>query len=80
MKPIDYKMRTHFTIQDSKNKGNITKWIKKILDSNYVKANVKKIINDLKYLNNENQSSFLKLSRKYEQIFDGTLGNNTGLE
>ena len=37
MKPMDCKMRTHFTIQDSKNVRNATKWMKKILDANYKK-------------------------------------------
>ena len=41
MKAIDCKMRTHFTIQDSNNVGNATKRIKKILDNNYKKANLK---------------------------------------
>ena len=35
MKPIDCKMRTHFTIQDSKNVRNTTKRIKKTLEANY---------------------------------------------
>ena len=38
MKPIDYKMRTHFTIQESKNVRNATERIKKILDVNGKKA------------------------------------------
>ena len=35
MKPIDCKLRAHFTIQDSKNIRNATKRIKKISDTNY---------------------------------------------
>ena len=42
MKPIDCKMRTHFTIQDSKNVRNATNRIKKILDANYKIANLRK--------------------------------------
>ena len=34
IKPMDCKMRTHFTIQDSKNVRNATKRIKKFLDAN----------------------------------------------
>ena len=59
MKPIDCKMRTHLTIQDSKNVRNATKRIKTILDANYEKANLKKIVNNLKYLNNDKQSLIL---------------------
>ena len=39
IKPIDCKMRTHFTIQESKNVSNPTKRIKKILDANDKKVN-----------------------------------------
>ena len=80
MKPIGCKMRTHFTIQDSKNVRNAIKRIKKILDTNCEKANLKKIVNNLKYLNNDKQSLILKLLRKHEEIFDGTLGNYTDSE
>ena len=34
----------------------------------------------MKYLNNDKQSLVLKLLRKHEEIFDGTLGNYTGSE
>ena len=52
MKPIDYKMRTYFTIQDGKNVRNATKRIKKILDTNYKKDNLKKRVNNSKCLRN----------------------------
>ena len=56
MKPIDCKVRTYFTIQDGKNIRNATKRIKKLLEANYKKANLKKIVNNFKYLNNDKQS------------------------
>ena len=68
-------MRTHFTIQDSKNVRNATKRIKKISDANYEKTNLKKIVNNSKYPNKDKQSLILKLLRKHEEMFDGTLGN-----
>ena len=34
----------------------------------------------MKYLNNDKQSLILKLLRKHEEMFDGTLGNYTGSE
>ena len=71
-KPICCKKRTYYTIQDSKNIRKATKRIKKILDVNYKKANLKKIVNNLKYLSNE--------VRKHEEMFDGTLSNYTGSE
>ena len=80
MKPIDCKMRTHFTIQGNKTVSNATKRMKKILNTNYKKGNLKKIVNNLKYLNNDKQCVILKISRKREEMFDGTLGNYTGPE
>ena len=80
MNPVDCKMRTHFTIQDSKNVRNATKRMKKILDVNYKKANLKKINNNLKCLNNDKQPLILKLLRKLKRIFYVTLGNYIGSE
>ena len=73
-------MRTHFTIQDSKNIRNATNRIKKILDANCKKADFKKTANKLQYLNNNKHSLILKLLRKNEELFDITLGNYTGSE
>ena len=54
--------------------------MKKILDANYKKTNLKKIVNNLKYLNNDRQSLTLKLLRKHENMFDGALCNYTDSE
>ena len=72
---MDCKMRTHFTIQESKKIRNASKRMKKILDANYKKANLKEIVNNLKYLSSDKRSFILTLLRKYEEMFDGTLGN-----
>ena len=72
MKVINCKIRIDFAIQDSKNIRNASK--------NISYANYKKMINNLKYLNNNVQSLILYLLRKYEEIFDGTLGNCTDSE
>ena len=56
-------MSTHFTIQDSKNVRNATKRIKNILDANYKRAYLKKIVNNLKYLSDDKKSLILKLFR-----------------
>ena len=63
MKPIVCKMRTYFTIQDSKNVRNVTKRIKKILEANNERVNFKKLVNNLKYLSNDKQSLILKILR-----------------
>ena len=61
VKPIDCKMRTHFTIQDSKSKRNATKRIKKIVDANYKKANLKNIVYNFENLSNDKPFSISKL-------------------
>ena len=50
MKPVENNTRTHFAISDSKRVALGTKRIKKILDANYEKVNLNKIIDNLKYL------------------------------
>ena len=50
MEPINCKMTTHLTTQDSKNVRKETKGTKSILDAKHKKANLKKIVNSLKYL------------------------------
>ena len=49
MKSNNCKMQTNFVIQDSKNIKSAANRIKKILDANYEKANLKNITNKLKY-------------------------------
>ncbi len=46
----------------------------KILDSNYQKANLKEIVRAAKHLNEREKSLLYKLLMKFEDVFDGTLG------
>ena len=48
-------MKTNFAIQESKNIKSATNRIKKILDANYEKANLKHMTTKLKYLNSDEQ-------------------------
>ena len=73
-------MRTNFTIQESKNVNSATNRIQKILDAKYKKANLKEITNKLKYLNSDKEFLINRLSKKYENKFDGTLRNYTSTE
>ena len=73
-------MKTNFAIQESKNIKSETNRIKKILDANYEKANLKDITTELKYLNSDEQFLIYRLLKKHENIFDGTLRNYTGIE
>ena len=61
MKSINCKMRTNFVIQESKNIKSATNRIKKILDANYEKANLKEITTKLKYLKSDEQLLMYKL-------------------
>ena len=74
MKSINCKMKTNFTIQETKNIKSATNRIKIILDSKYEKANLKEIANKLKYLNLDEQFLTYSLLKKDENMFDGTLG------
>ena len=78
MKPKDCKRESHFAISESEKVQQATNRIKRILDAKYEKANLKKVVNKLDYLNKEEQKSFLKLLQKYESMFDGTLGTYKG--
>ena len=80
MKSSNCKMKTNFAIQESKNIKSATNRIKKILDTNYEKANLKDITTKLKYLNSDEQFLIYRLLKKHESMFDGTLGNYTGTE
>ena len=51
MKPRHCTPETNFTIQESKSVQNATTHMKKILDAKYEKADLKKIVKQLKYLN-----------------------------
>ena len=72
-------MRTHFTIQDCKNLRITTTRMKDILNANYKKANLTKIVQELKYSSNENKSLILNLLMKHEEV-NCALGNYTGSE
>ena len=61
MKPIENSTCTHFAISDSKRVASETKRMKKILDANYEKADLNKIVNNLKYLDKNKQSKLLNL-------------------
>ena len=56
MKRINCGVKTHFTIRDSTPVQSETQRIKKILDANYQKANLPKIVKVLIYLNSIEQN------------------------
>ena len=46
----------------------------KILDSKYKKANLKSVVQGALHLNDKHRNLICKLLIRYEDIFDGTLG------
>ena len=53
---------------------DITDRVVKILDSNYEKADLNKIVDDADNLNTNQKQMLLKLLQQFETLFDGTLG------
>jgi hypothetical protein len=53
-----------------------TKLVKRFLDAKYKKADLQLIVRDnCKQLSADQQKKLLKLLKKYELLFDGTLGD-----
>ena len=67
-------------MQESKNIKSATNRIEKILDAKYDKANLKDVTTKLRYLSNDEQFLIYRSLKRYESMFDGTLGNYTGSE
>ena len=61
-------MRTNFAIQESKNIKSATHRIKKMLDTNYEKANLKDITTKVKYLSSDEQFLIYRLLKKHENM------------
>ena len=79
MKPLDCRKKIeHFSIRDSVRMQNESKCLKKILDAKYSKANLNQLVCVLNYLNTIMQGKSLTFLRKYESLFDGTLGSYNG--
>ena len=78
MKPLNYMTKESFSIKESHSVRNTIKRIKKILDAEYKKINLVKIVTNLDYLKNRHKDSLLKLLEKYKNMFDGNLSNYIG--
>jgi hypothetical protein len=46
----------------------------KILEANYKKADLQAVVTDCKQLNSVEKDKLLELLKKFEPLFDGTLG------
>ena len=53
---------------------NYTQHTRRILDANYQKADLSKLVSDSKKLNDNDQSMLRDVLNKYKLLFGGTLG------
>ena len=60
------------------NGWDVSKWIKKVLDAKYSKANLNQLVSGLNYLHKIKQGKLLTFLQKYESMFDGILGSYNG--
>ena len=78
MKPPNCNTTEHYFINDPSNVKEASDRIKRILDAKYEKANLNKLVRDAIYLDRAEQDKLFKLLKKYESVFDGTLGKWIG--
>jgi len=76
MKPQEASRRDSYHVNDSKSVDDATERIKKILDAKYEPADLNKVMqsDSCSHLGEEQKRPLLALLRKYESLFDGTLG------
>ena len=78
MKPPNCNLIEHYFINDPSNVEEASDRMKRILDAKYEKANLNLLVKEATYLNKCEQDTLLKLLKKYESLFDGTLGKWIG--
>ncbi len=66
----------HSLAMEPQSTQDTTKNVTRILDTKYQKADLQSIIRDnYKHLSADQQKKLLQLLKKYESLFDGTLGD-----
>jgi hypothetical protein len=66
----------HSLAMELQSTQDATKHITRILDAKYQKADLQSIVRDnCKHLKADQQKKLLQLLKKYESLFDGTLGD-----
>ena len=73
-KPIDASIETDYHIAEAMAVTEAADRIKSILDAKYVAADIEKVCSSQSHLEFQQQQKLLALLRKYEGLFDGTLG------
>jgi hypothetical protein len=66
----------HILAMEPQSTQDATKHVTQILDAKYQKADLQSIVRDAcKHLSTDQQKKLLQLLKKYELLFDGTLGD-----
>ena len=78
MKPRGATYADSLFIAEPESVEATTSRIHKILDAKYEKADLDKVCRECTHLTEEEQAQLLALLKKYELLFDGTLGTWTG--
>jgi hypothetical protein len=73
-KPVKASVTTDYHIAESMAVEEHTNRIKKILDAEYSATDLEKVSSSQSHLEVEKQQKLLALLRKFEDLFDGTLG------
>ena len=81
MKNIDSTFETSYQMEDPVDVQQQTSRVQTILDAKYEAADLEEIVQkDCSHLSTTEQDKLLQLLRKYEDLFDGTLGQYKGGE
>ena len=75
MKLMDTLAAEMYTTVEGDSLHDATERMKSILDAKYEKANLDKIVDDCYHLNETDKRKLYNLLKKYEVLFDGTLGH-----
>ena len=80
MKPSNYTITQHFSISDPVSIQAETERMKKILSAKYKKADVREVADSANTLDTSKKEALYHLLKKYDDLFDGTLGQWTGTD
>jgi len=78
MKSRDATFENSYHLDDSGHAADATDRMHKILDAKYEPADLEEVVESCKHLDDEERDALLSLLKKYESLFDGTLGHWKG--
>jgi len=73
-------MEVYNLSQEAESTAELAKRTTEILDAHYEKANLEQLCKEQSHLSEAEQGNLLRLLRKYETLFDGTLGEWKGTD